>query len=25
MAIPQTPGWGCDLDEDALKKYAYTG
>jgi L-alanine-DL-glutamate epimerase-like enolase superfamily enzyme len=25
MAIPQEPGWGCDLDEAALKKYAYTG
>lgn len=25
MAIPQQPGWGCDLDEAALKKYAYTG
>ncbi|MDA1257599.1 MAG: mandelate racemase/muconate lactonizing enzyme family protein [Chloroflexi bacterium] len=25
MAIPQTPGWGSDLDEAALKQYAYTG
>ena len=25
MAIPQEPGWGCDLDEAALKKYAFNG
>ena len=25
MDIPQEPGWGCDLDESALKKHAYTG
>jgi len=23
MAIPQGPGWGCDLDEAALKKHAF--
>ncbi|MDP6822916.1 MAG: mandelate racemase/muconate lactonizing enzyme family protein [Dehalococcoidia bacterium] len=23
MTVPTTPGWGCDLNEDALKKYAW--
>ena len=25
MAIPREPGWGCDLDESAAKKYVYEG
>ena len=25
MAIPTAPGWGCDLDEKAARKYAWTG
>jgi L-alanine-DL-glutamate epimerase-like enolase superfamily enzyme len=25
MTIPTGPGWGCDLDEEAAKKYAFTG
>ena len=25
MTIPTAPGWGCDLDEDAAKRYAYDG
>ena len=25
MKIPSMPGWGCDLDENAAKKYAYEG
>ena len=25
MAIPTAPGWGCDLDEDAARRYAYDG
>jgi len=23
MTVPTIPGWGCDLNEDALKKYAW--
>ncbi len=25
MSIPQNPGWGCDLNEDAARKYVYEG
>ncbi len=25
MTIPDGPGWGCDLDEEAAKKYAFEG
>jgi L-alanine-DL-glutamate epimerase-like enolase superfamily enzyme len=25
MTIPTGPGWGCDLDEVAAKKYVYEG
>ena len=25
MTIPIGPGWGCDLDEEAAKKYAFEG
>ena len=25
MSIPTAPGWGCDLDEKAARKYAWTG
>ena len=25
MRIPQNPGWGCDLNEDAARKYVYEG
>ena len=25
MKIPSMPGWGCNLDENAAKKYAYEG
>ena len=25
MTIPTGPGWGCDLDEVAAKKYAFEG
>ena len=25
MTIPTAPGWGCDLDEEAAKKYAFEG
>ena len=25
MTIPTKPGWGCDLDEDAAREYAWEG
>ena len=25
MTVPIAPGWGCDLNEDAARKYAWTG
>ena len=25
MTIPTKPGWGCDLDENAARKYAWEG
>jgi len=25
MTVPTAPGWGCDLDEKAARKYAYDG
>ena len=25
VTIPTAPGWGTDLNEEALRKYAYTG
>ena len=25
MTIPTGPGWGCDLNEEAAKKYAFEG
>jgi len=25
MTVPTAPGWGCDLDEKAARKYAYEG